>query len=387
MVKKYDNEFKVMIVELLNSGIKTKQVSEDYGLSLSMVGRWKREYKLQSGDFSKKKELSIEAQELKALKKELKNVTMERDNLKKGGEHLLQERPIRYQFILENIDIYPVEKMCKSMKLSKNAYYHWFKNKDVIFLKTPKIHLKERIKIIFKESKEIYGSCRIQKKLEREGLIYSRSYIGLLMKEMGLRSVLKRKFVITTDSNHQYLIAENMLNREFSSLKLGEKWVSDITYIRVNDDWNYLTTIIDLADRKVVGWSLSEDMTTQNTVMKAWIDARKTRNISNSLIFHSDRGVQYASNKITNICDFNLKITQSMSRKGNCWDNAVAESFFKTIKYEWLYRFKFTSYNQLYDSIEDYIYWYNTQRLHSSLGYLSPLEMEIKLRGIIKKVA
>ena len=277
--------------------------------------------------------------------------------------------------------------MCKSMKVSKNAYYHWFKNKDVILLKTPKIHLKERIEIIFKESKEIYGSCRVQKKLEREGLIYSRSYIGLLMKEMGLRSVLKRKFVVTTDSNHQYLIAENTLNRAFSSLKLGEKWVSDITYVRVNDDWNYLTTIIDLADRKVVGWSLSEDMTTQNTVMKAWIDARKTRNISNSLIFHSDRGVQYASNKITNICDFNLKITQSMSRKGNCWDNAVAESFFKTIKYEWLYRFKFTSYNQLYDSIEDYIYWYNTQRLHSSLGYLSPLEMEIKLRGIIKKVA
>ncbi|MDW5289164.1 IS3 family transposase [Formosa sp. PL04] len=387
MAKKYDNEFKVMIIELLNSGIKTKQVSEDYGLSLSMVGRWKREYKLKSGDFSKKKEISIEAQELKALKKELKNVTMERDNLKKGGEHLLQERLIRYQFILENVDMYPVEKMCKSMKVSKNAYYHWLKNKDIIILKTPTTHLKERIKFIFEQSREIYGSYRIQKKLEREGLIYSRSYIGLLMKEMGLRSVLKRKFVITTDSNHKYLIAENELNRAFSSLKLGEKWVSDITYIRVNDDWNYLTTIIYLADRKVVGWSLSEDMTTQNTVMKAWIDARKTRNISHRLIFHSYRGVQYASNKMTNLCNFNLKITQSMSRKGNCWDNAVAESFFKTIKYEWLYRFKFTSYNQLYSSIEDSILWYNNERLHSSLGYLSPLEMEIKLRGFIKKVA
>jgi putative transposase len=283
--------------------------------------------------------------------------------------------------------MYPVEKMCTSMKVSKNAYYHWFKNKDVIVLKTAKMFLKERIKFIFEQSRQIYGSFRIQKKLAREGLIYSRSYVALLMKEMGLRSVLKRKFVITTDSNHDYLIAKNELNREFSSFKLGEKWVSDITYIRVNDDWNYLTTIIDLADRKVVGWSLSEDMTTQNTVMNAWIDARKTRNISNNLIFHSDRGVQYASNKITNICDYNLKITQSMSRKGNCWDNAVAESFFKTIKYEWLYRFKYTSYNQLYESIEDYIYWYNTERLHSSLGYLSPLEMEMKLRGFIKKVA
>jgi transposase InsO family protein len=112
--------------------------------------------------------------------------------------------------------------------------------------------------------------------------------------------------------------------------------VSYITCIRVNDNWNYLTTITDLADRKVVGWSLSEDMTTQNTVMKAWIEARKTIGICNEFIFHSDRGVQYASNKMINIYNFNLKITQSMSRKGNCWDNAVAESFFKTIKYEWL---------------------------------------------------
>jgi transposase InsO family protein len=273
------------------------------------------------------------------------------------------------------------------MKISKNAYYHWLKNKDIVFLKTPTAHLKERVKIIFEDSREIYGSRRVQKKLEREGLFYSRSYIGLLMKEMGLRSVLKRKFVITTNANHQYLIAENELNREFSSLKLGKKWVSDITYIRVNDDWNYLTTIIDLADRKVVGWSLSEDMTTQNTVMKAWIEARKTRSICNEFIFHSDRGVQYASNKMTNLCNFNLKITQSMSRKGNCWDNAVAESFFKTIKYEWLYRFKFTSYNQLHESIQGYMNWYNTERLHSSLDYLSPLEMEVKLRGIIKKIA
>jgi putative transposase len=128
-------------------------------------------------------------------------------------------------------------------------------------------------------------------------------------------------------------------------------------------------------------------LTTQNTEIKAWIDARKRRNISDVFILHSDRGVQYASNKMTNLCNFNLKIKQSMSRKGNCWDNAVAESFFKTIKYEWLYRFKFTSYNQLYQSIEDYIIWYNTERLHASLGYLSPLEMEIKLRGFIKKVA
>ena len=277
--------------------------------------------------------------------------------------------------------------MCKCMRVSKNAYYYWLKNKDLIVLETPKKHLKKRIKVIFEDSREIYGSYRIQKKLEREGLKYCRSYIGLLMKEMGLKSVLKRKFVITTDSNHAFPIAKNVLNRDFKSLQIGEKWISDITYIRVNDNWNYLTTIIDLADRKVVSWTLSEDMTAQNTIIKAWYAARNKRQIKHGFIFHSDRGVQYASNKITNLFSFNSKITQSMSRKGNCWDNAVAKSFFKTIKHEWLYRFKYTSYSQLYQSIEDYIDWYNTERLHSSLGYLTPLEMEIKLKGIINKAA
>jgi len=247
--------------------------------------------------------------------------------------------------------------------------------------------LKERIEVIFYKNRQIYGSHRIQKKLEREGLFYSRSYIGLLMRQMGLKSVLRRKFVSTTDSNHSLPIAINELNREFSSTKIGEKWVSDITYIRVNDDWNYLTTIIDLADRKVVGWSLSKDMTVENTVLAAWLEARKVRKINVGFIFHSDRGVQYASNKMVDMFSFNIKVTQSMSRKGNCWDNAVAESFFKTIKHEWLYRFKYTSYNQLHESISDYIIWYNTQRLHSSLGYLTPLEMELKLKGVIKKVA
>ena len=142
-----------------------------------------------------------------------------------------------------------------------------------------------------------------------------------------------------------------------------------------------------MADRKVVGWSSSEGMTTQNTVMAAWMSATKSRNIIDGFIFHSDRVVQYASNKMTNRFYFNRKVRQSMSRKGNCWDNAVAESFSKTIKNEWLYRFKFNSYSQLYDSIYDYISCYNNERIHSTLGYLSPLEMEIKLRGFINKAA
>lgn len=273
------------------------------------------------------------------------------------------------------------------MVVSKNAYYHWLKSKDSVVVETAKDHLKRRIQSVFEDSREIYGSHRIQKKLEREGLKYCRSYISLLMKEMGLKSVLKRKFVVTTDSNHAFSIVKNVLNRDFDSLQIGKKWISDITYIRVNDNWNYLTTIIDLADRKVVSRTLSEDMTAQNTIVKAWYLARNKRQIKDGFIFHSDRGVQYASDKMTTLLGCNNKIIQSMSRKGNCWDNAVAESFFKTIKHEWLYRFKYNSYKQLYESIENYVDWYNTERLHSSLGYLTPLEMELKLKGYINKAA
>ena len=131
--------------------------------------------------------------------------------------------------------------------------------------------------------------------------------------------------------------------------------MSDITCIRVNDDWNYLNTIIDLADRKVVGWTLSEDMTVENTVYQTWLLARKTRAISSNHIFHSDRGVQYASNKMKTLLGKNINISQSMSRKGNCWDNAEAESFFKTIKYECINRYKFTSYRSLFNCITQYI--------------------------------
>jgi transposase InsO family protein len=207
------------------------------------------------------------------------------------------------------------------------------------------------------------------------------------MREMGLKSVLRRKFVVTTDSRHTLPIADNELDRNFKSGELARKWVSDITYIRVDGNWCYLTTIMDLADRKITGWALSEDMTTKNTVRKAWIDACRTRTVGPGLVFHSDRGARYASSTMTDIFSFNKNIIPSMSRKGNCWDNAVAESFFKTIKHEWLYRFKYTSYLQLQGSLNEYITWYNTKRLHSSLGYLSPLEMEMKIRGFCKKVA
>ena len=274
--------------------------------------------------------------------------------------------------------------MCECFKVSKNAFYKWLKKEMTNKAAATETPLRQLIKNIFADSKQVYGSYRIKAELEKQGVVVSRPYVARLMKNMGLKSVLSKKFrVLTTDSKYDYPIAENLLNRNFNVQELGKVWVSDITYIRIGEKWGYLTVIIDLADRKVVGWSLSADMTYENTVLKAWVMARNNRKIIKGFIFHSDRGSQYACNKMKNLFSFQLK-NQSMSRKGNCWDNAVAESFFKSIKYESLLRYKFNDFKQLYNRLDNYILWYNTRRIHSGLGYMTPLEKELEIKSNYK---
>ena len=161
-----------------------------------------------------------------------------------------------------------------------------------------------------------------------------------------------------------------MLNQKFSVNRPGEVWVSDITYCRTANGWLYLTVIIDLYDRKVIGWSMSKGLSTKETIIPAWFMAIRNRPITKKLIFHSDRGSQYACHDFTKILKANPLISQSMSRKGNCWDNAVAESFFKTIKVEWIYGQNFSNQQQAQLSIFEWIEsWYNRNRRHSALGY------------------
>ena len=268
--------------------------------------------------------------------------------------------------------------MCTCLEVSRSSYYKWLLVKP----KSSKVSkLKATIRSIWEKSYKRYGSPKIKAALARQGQYYHLSYIARLMKEMGIKSVVKKKWVKTTNSKHKYPVCENKLNRNFEVDVLGKVWVSDITYIRCNQEWLYLTTIIDLADRKVVGWSLSKDMSAKNTVYAAWIMARRQRSIVEGFLFHSDRGVQYASGTMSNLFLFNRKIEQSMSRKGNCWDNAVAESFFKSIKGEMIYHHQFTSFEETNQAIEEYINWYNTERIHQSLDYNTPLEREQFLRN------
>jgi transposase InsO family protein len=264
--------------------------------------------------------------------------------------------------------------MCKVLGVSRSGYYSWIKRKPARRALEDK-KLMEQIRLIHKKSKGTYGSLRIREELKKNYVHVSRRRVARLMKKANINNKTKKRFKFTTDSKHKFPVAPNLLNRKFTVDELGKVWVSDITYIRTKEGWLYLTVIIDLCDRKVIGWSISGTLKTSDTVVPAWKMAIKTRPVSDSLIFHSDRGVQYACTEFKELLSVNPYVIQSMSRKGDCWDNAVAESFFKTLKTEWIYRNKYATKKQATVSVFEYIEtWYNTQRSHSSLNYLSPQE-------------
>ncbi|MDG1518016.1 MAG: IS3 family transposase [Flavobacteriales bacterium] len=191
-------------------------------------------------------------------------------------------------------------------------------------------------------------------------------------------SKVKKRYKVTTNSNHGYSVSENHLSRNFKPKTLNETWIFNITYIKTGQGWMYLNTVIDLFDRQVIGWVLNKSLFISQTIIPAWKMALSKRTIDKPLIFHSDRGVQYASKELRKLLKTNCLIVQNMGRKGNCWDNAVAESFFKTLKSELIYSEEYKTIEQAKTAIFEYIEtWYNTRRLHSSLGYKTPKEIEL----------
>lgn len=266
--------------------------------------------------------------------------------------------------------------MCKVLSVSSSSYYYWLKH-PVGLNELKSQELLAQIHRVYQKSKCRYGSPRITMELKQAGITVSRQRVARAMNRANLKSIVRRKYrVQTTDSRHDYVVFENYLARDFSTERLAQKWVSDLTYIKTGEGWLYLTTVIDLADRKVIGWALSETMKAADTTVAAFKMATGNRPVVQPLLFHSDRGVQYACNEFTE----QLKkwpVKQSMSRKGNCWDNAVAESFFKTIKTEMIYHQLFSTRAEAKLAVFEYIeVWYNRQRKHSALGYLTPTQYE-----------
>jgi transposase InsO family protein len=274
---------------------------------------------------------------------------------------------------------YSVTKMARVLGVSRSGYYTWQGS-------VPSRHEKEdrellrHIATIFETNKGRYGSPRIWRELVEEfNWRISRKRVERLMRKHGLYAKRKRKWVRTTDSRHDYPVEDNLLNRDFKAAYPGEKWVSDITYVSTADGWMYLTVILDLWDRKIIGWNIADDMGAEN-VCKALRMAVKNRCPRKGLLFHSDRGVQYCSElfrkTLKAYCPY---VRQSMSRKGNCWDNACAETFFKTLKWE----LDIFDGNHIKKEVETEIFeyieiYYNRRRRHSALGYATPLALTTK---------
>jgi len=290
---------------------------------------------------------------------------------------------LRFHFIDSVKKAYPLCLLCKVMCVSRSGYYSW-QNRSLSARDRERKQLIPRVKAIHKRSRSTYGKRRIAEKLQSEGFPCGKHKAGTLMKLAGVQAKHNKKFKATTDSKHNLPVSPNLLKREFTVLQPNMVWVGDITYIWTEEGWLYLAVVIDLYSRRVVGWSINKRMTKQ-LVMDAILMALWRRKPAPGLIFHSDRGSQYCSHAFQKLLKTHA-IRSSMSRKGDCWDNAVAESFFGTLKSETVFGERFETRVQAKRHLIDYIeMFYNSHRLHSYLGYLTPMEFEIKI--VLQKVA
>jgi putative transposase len=264
--------------------------------------------------------------------------------------------------------------MCKVLEVSTQGFYAWLK-RSPSGRQRANVALAVTIKELHIRSRRRYGSPRVQRALQVRGQRVGRNRIARLMREQGLRARPKRRFRRTTDSNHQHPVAPNVLDRNFTAAAPDQVWVTDITYVWTHEGWLYLAAILDLFSRRVVGWAMSNSLERQ-IALDALSMALQGRNPAPGLVHHSDRGCQYASGDYRRILK-DRGIVCSMSRKGDCWDNAVAESFFATLKTELVYECNFATRAEATTAIFEFIeVFYNRERFHSSLGYLTPAGYE-----------
>ena len=269
---------------------------------------------------------------------------------------------------------YGISAVCRALGISRSGV-HAQRTRMRCHRKREDDELRPIILRAHKASRRTYGSPRIHQALHAQGHRIGKKRVCRLMREEGLSARIARRFVVTTDSRHEHPIADNTLDRDFSTGPINKRWAGDITYIRTNEGWLFLAVLLDVGSRRVVGFSMGASMHTE-LCTEALSVAIGLRRPGPGVVHHTDRGSQYASGDYGDELKAHA-IVASMSRKGNCWDNAISESFFATLKKELVYRTTFESRSEATRAIADYIdYFYNTTRLHSTLGYLSPHEFE-----------
>lgn len=262
--------------------------------------------------------------------------------------------------------------MCQVLKVTKSGYYSWRKQKDIVAPEEKA--LRDLIGSIYEEHQGRYGYRRITAEIRRRGIIINGKHVLRIMKSMGLRARCPRRYKRTTNSNHQKPVSENILNGNFTVARQDQVWLSDITYIRTTEGWLYLAAVMDLFSRRILGWELREYLS-KELVIEAFKKAVSQYEITADIIFHSDRGVQFTAEDFRALLE-KLGFQQSMSGRGNCYDNAPMESFFHTLKNELAISGKYDSKYRTRIAIFEYIeLYYNRRRLHSSLKYKTPDEV------------
>ncbi|WP_347828747.1 IS3 family transposase [uncultured Planktomarina sp.] len=374
MATRYTDEFRRDAVRIaISSGLTRPQVSSDLGVGLSTLNKWVQKH--QHDDLMSGPHEDVEKENTR-LRKEVRLLREEREVFKKGHHLLCRPKPMRFAFIDTWKEEWSVEFLCRIMQVTSRGFRAWRKRPmsqrqrdDMVLL----AHIREQHRL----SLESYGRPRMTEELQELGLKVGHRRVGRLMGENGIKIIRTQKYKATTDSNHTFNIAPNLLDQDFSADGPNQKWAGDISYIWTSEGWLYLAVILDLYSRRVIGWAVSNRMK-RDLAIRALDMAVALRQPPEGCIHHTDRGSQYCSNEYQRrLTKHGFKV--SMSGKGNCYDNSMVETFFKSIKAELIWRNRWDTRRQAEGAIFQYINgFYNPRRRHSSLGGKSPLAFERK---------
>lgn len=284
---------------------------------------------------------------------------------------------MRYAWIDTHRDLYCVTRMCRQLGVSRTGYYQW-SVRPASSRELANAALDTQVAALHAASQRSYGRPRILRGLDQKGIRVGHERVRRSLHRQGLRPVYRRPYRLTTDSNHRKAVEPHLLDRRFQSWRVNQAWVADITYVATAEGWLYLACVLDLASRRIVGWSMSERIKA-DLVCQALQSAYWRRKPNPGLLMHTDRGSQYASDRYRALIK-DFQMVQSMSRRANCWDNAPMESFFKTLKVERIYQVHYSTRAQARLDIVNWIEgFYNQQRMHSAIGYQAPAAAEAGL--------
>ncbi|MDC7226029.1 MAG: IS3 family transposase [Spirochaetales bacterium] len=371
---RYTDEFKKeAVTQIVGRGYSVKDVAERIGVSTHSLYKWLHADPRNPKSQKAEQQMSAQEKEIQRLQSELRRATEERDILKKAAAFLRKSVRVRYVFIKSNRTEFRIVSMCRVLKVHRSGFYAWL-NKPKSARQIEDERILKQIKHFWDESDKVYGSPRIFEDLRESGEVCGLNRVARIMRENKIQAEIglkRRRYKYGKPS----VTHENHLQQNFSYDEIDVAWVTDITYIPTSEGWLYLAVVMDLCSRRIVGWSMQNTLH-RDIVVQALLSAFWRRRPKNKVIIHSDQGTQYSSDDWNRFCK-NNNFIQSMSRRGNCYDNAAVESFFNSLKKERTRRRKYLTREEARNDIFDYIeVFYNRKRRHEHLNRRSPVDFE-----------